>query len=560
MVVADTNGDLSTQAIPSVSDASTTVKGVTKLSVAPVSPTDPIAVGDNDPRNSDARTPTAHASSHTNGTDDIQTASALQKGLLSSTDWSTFNNKQPAATGTPDGTKFLRDDNSWQNIPAQADASTTVKGITKLSVAPVSPTNPIAVGDNDPRNSDARTPTAHASSHTNGTDDIQTASALQKGLLSSTDWSTFNGKQDALVSGTNIKTINGNSLLGAGNLVLSGTGDVVGPGSSVDDNIATFDGLTGKLIQDGGKKISDLVDITSGQTVGGAKIFTDNVTVDAASGGVAKGYILDTDDPTSGTHIQYKTSGVDRWHMDVSGTESGGNAGSLFRIRRYDDAGVLLSTPFQISRVTGAVSLVDVGIQGNITMSGATDVAITTADKVIYKDVTDGGNLRAATVQEILNLVPNPEGWTVIVKPSNQDVTNAGVTNDSNFTFSVVANGHYMVKMELVASGNNTTADYTCDFQVSAGTMRGKGTLQGITAAAAVSNVIVTAAAAANTTAIPIGAATANIDDLVYVNIQYAFTATSNGTFRFRFGNATPTIGATSRTWKGSIMRYKNID
>ena len=34
-------------------------------------------------------------------------------------------------------------------------------------------------------------------------------------------------KQVALVSGTNIKTINGNSLLGSGNLVLSGTGDLL---------------------------------------------------------------------------------------------------------------------------------------------------------------------------------------------------------------------------------------------------------------------------------------------------------------------------------------------
>ena len=37
----------------------------------------------------------------------------------------------------------------WQ-IPI-ADASTTVKWPVKLSVAPASPTNPIAVGDNDPR-------------------------------------------------------------------------------------------------------------------------------------------------------------------------------------------------------------------------------------------------------------------------------------------------------------------------------------------------------------------------------------------------------------------------
>jgi Phage tail repeat like len=38
----------------------------------------------------------------------------------------------------------------------------------------------------------------------------------------------------------------------------SGTGDVVGPASAVDDRIATFDGTTGKLIQDSGTLISGL--------------------------------------------------------------------------------------------------------------------------------------------------------------------------------------------------------------------------------------------------------------------------------------------------------------
>jgi hypothetical protein len=40
-----------------------------------------------------------------------------------------------------------------------ADASTSVKGVTRLSTAPVAPTIPIAVGDNDTRMSDQRTPT-----------------------------------------------------------------------------------------------------------------------------------------------------------------------------------------------------------------------------------------------------------------------------------------------------------------------------------------------------------------------------------------------------------------
>jgi hypothetical protein len=50
------------------------------------------------------------------------------------------------------------------------------------------------------------------------------ADAGHDGYLSSTDWNTFNDKQEQLVSGTNIKTINGSSVLGSGDLVVSGGG------------------------------------------------------------------------------------------------------------------------------------------------------------------------------------------------------------------------------------------------------------------------------------------------------------------------------------------------
>lgn len=40
-------------------------------------------------------------------------------------------------------------------------------------------------------------------------------------FVTNTEKATWNGKQDALVSGTNIKTINGNTLLGSGDLVIS---------------------------------------------------------------------------------------------------------------------------------------------------------------------------------------------------------------------------------------------------------------------------------------------------------------------------------------------------
>jgi hypothetical protein len=44
------------------------------------------------------------------------------------------------------------------------------------------------------------------------------ATTSVNGYLTSTDWTTFNGKQAALVSGTNIKTVNGTTLLGSGDL------------------------------------------------------------------------------------------------------------------------------------------------------------------------------------------------------------------------------------------------------------------------------------------------------------------------------------------------------
>ena len=55
----------------------------------------------------------------------------------------------------------------------------------------------------------------------NRTLSIATANTTTTGALSSTDWNTFNGKQDTLVSGTNIKTINSTSLLGSGDIAIS---------------------------------------------------------------------------------------------------------------------------------------------------------------------------------------------------------------------------------------------------------------------------------------------------------------------------------------------------
>ena len=50
---------------------------------------------------------------------------------------------------------------------------------------------------------------------------LNAANNSANGYLTSTDWTTFNNKQATLISGTSIKTVNGASLLGSGDVTIS---------------------------------------------------------------------------------------------------------------------------------------------------------------------------------------------------------------------------------------------------------------------------------------------------------------------------------------------------
>lgn len=67
--------------------------------------------------------------------------------------------------------------------------------------------------------------------------------------------STWNAKQAALVSGTNIKTINGNSLLGSGDLTISGgSGSPAGANTQVQFNSSGAFGASANLVWDNANK------------------------------------------------------------------------------------------------------------------------------------------------------------------------------------------------------------------------------------------------------------------------------------------------------------------
>ncbi|MDB5189452.1 MAG: uncharacterized protein JWL82_409, partial [Parcubacteria group bacterium] len=144
----------------------------------------------------------------TTGTLAIQVGNGSQNGYLSSGDWTTFNNKI-SSTSLSAGTGISY--NSATGVITNTGVTSNVAG-TGISVSgatgavTVTNTGVIAVGPAGQTTNG----TALFATSTTGTDftitgsgatitfNLPTASASIRGALSSTDWSTFNGKQAAL--------------------------------------------------------------------------------------------------------------------------------------------------------------------------------------------------------------------------------------------------------------------------------------------------------------------------------------------------------------------------
>lgn len=114
----------------------------------------------------------------------IRQSSTSSNGWLSATDWNTFNNKSNT-NGTVTSVAALTLGTTGTDLSSTVANGTTTPVITL---------------------------------------NVPTASAANRGALSAADWSTFNGKQAALVSGTNIKTVGGVTLLGSGDVGTIGVG------------------------------------------------------------------------------------------------------------------------------------------------------------------------------------------------------------------------------------------------------------------------------------------------------------------------------------------------
>ena len=151
-------------------------------------------------------------------------ATTSVNGYLTSTDWTTFNNK---GSGTVTSVAALTLGTTGTDLSSTVATGTTTPVITlQVPTASASNRGALSAADWTTFNNKGSgtvtsvTGTAPVVSSGGATPAISMAAATTSvnGYLTSTDWTTFNSKQAALVSGTNIKTVNGTTLLGSGDL------------------------------------------------------------------------------------------------------------------------------------------------------------------------------------------------------------------------------------------------------------------------------------------------------------------------------------------------------
>lgn len=278
----------------------------------------------------------------------VKQASATLNGYLSSTDWNTFNSKEPAlAKG---------------NLTESVSSVLTISGGTNAVIG-------------------------------SGTSiQVKQASGSQGGFLASTDFNTFNNKQDALSSGVNIKTINSNSLVGSGNVAVQ---DVLVSGT----NIKTIN--TNSLLGAGNISVQDTL-------VSGTNIKTINSSSLLGSGDVSVQPTL-----VSGTNIKTINSGSILGSGDlllqdklVSGTN----------IKTINSTSLLGSgdLPVQATLVSGT----------NIKTINSTSL-LGSGDVVVQPTLVSGTNIKTINGNSLLGSGDVGAGYTLSVQALTSSPTDA---------------------------------------------------------------------------------------------------------------------------------------
>jgi hypothetical protein len=174
--------------------------------------------------------------------------------------------------------------------------------------------------------------------------------------------------------------------------------------------------------------------------------------------------------------ISFRSDNSNRINLEVSGTESGSNAGANFFIRRYSDAGALIDTPLTITRSTGLITLATALAGTSATFSG--DLTIDT--NTLYVDSANN-RVGIGTVSPSVRL--QVLGGTITTNTQSSYAFGVGNSSGYDLTFGTDASFAYIQSwgsrpLQINNQGNNLILNATAGNVLIGSTTDGGARLQ----------------------------------------------------------------------------------
>jgi hypothetical protein len=208
-----------------------------------------------------------------NRTISIPQADSVTNGYISGADWTRFDNKQPALIGVGfvkiSGTTISYDNSTYVPTSRTITINGTGYDLSDNRTFNVGTVTSVAALTLGTTGTNINSTVANGTTTPVITLNIPTASATNRGALSSTDWSTFNSKEPAISSGTNLQYLRGDKtwqLL---------TTDAVSEGG----NLYFTDSRARSAVTGFSGSINYLSKFTSNATIGSSIIYDDGTQI-----------------------------------------------------------------------------------------------------------------------------------------------------------------------------------------------------------------------------------------------------------------------------------------